>query len=60
MQVRWYNPSLRGYEWRNLPEDDEEALADTGRVVQVSTVRRGLLEVAQSGGDRHGVAYPGR
>jgi hypothetical protein len=27
MRVRWYNPSLRGFEWRNPPEDDEEALA---------------------------------
>jgi hypothetical protein len=27
MQVRWYNPSLRGFEWRNPPEEDEEALA---------------------------------
>jgi hypothetical protein len=27
MRVRWYNPSLRGFEWRNPPEDDEEAVA---------------------------------
>jgi len=25
--MRWYNPSLRGFEWRNAPEDDKEALA---------------------------------
>ncbi len=27
MQIRWYNPSLRGFEWRNAPESDEKALA---------------------------------
>ena len=27
MQMRWYNPSLRGFEWRNSPEGDKEALA---------------------------------
>jgi hypothetical protein len=27
MRVRWYNPSLRGFEWRNPPEDDEKAVA---------------------------------
>jgi hypothetical protein len=27
MQMRWYNPSLRDFEWRSAPDGDEEALA---------------------------------
>jgi hypothetical protein len=27
MQMRWYNPSLRDFEWRSAPDSDEEALA---------------------------------
>ena len=27
MEMRWYNPSLGGFEWRNAPEGDEEAQA---------------------------------
>ena len=26
-RVRWYNPSLRGFEWREVPGSDDEALA---------------------------------
>ena len=25
-QIRWYNPKLKDYEWRAVPESDEEAL----------------------------------
>ena len=25
--IRWYNPKLRGFEWRRVPESDDEALA---------------------------------
>ena len=25
--MRWYNPAIRDFEWRDLPETDEEALA---------------------------------
>jgi hypothetical protein len=24
--IRWYNPKLEGFEWRAVPEGDEEAL----------------------------------
>ncbi|MEJ7872181.1 MAG: hypothetical protein WKF67_07960 [Rubrobacteraceae bacterium] len=27
MRLRWYNPAIRHFEWRELPETDEEALA---------------------------------
>jgi hypothetical protein len=27
MQMRWYNPSLRDFEWRSAPDGDEKALA---------------------------------
>jgi hypothetical protein len=27
MQMRWYNPSLRDFEWRDVPGGDEEAQA---------------------------------
>ncbi len=27
MRMRWYNPALGCFEWRDLPEDDDEALA---------------------------------
>lgn len=27
MRLRWYNPSLGDFEWRELPEDDEGALS---------------------------------
>ena len=32
MRLRWYNPAIGAFEWRDLPETDEEALAllDTG------------------------------
>ncbi len=26
MRLRWYNPSLGGFEWREMPETDEDAL----------------------------------
>jgi hypothetical protein len=25
-RIRWYNPKLRDFEWRVVPESDEEAL----------------------------------
>lgn len=25
--VRWYNPKLENFEWREVPESDDEALA---------------------------------
>ena len=27
MRLRWYNPAMGAFEWRDLPETDEEALA---------------------------------
>ena len=56
--MRWYNPSLRGFEWRNAPEDDKEALA----ILDESSRSRPYVEVYwrwRNLGDRHGVAYPG-
>ncbi len=26
MRLRWYNPAITDFEWRELPETDEEAL----------------------------------
>ena len=26
-EIRWYNPNLGGFEWREVPESDDEALA---------------------------------
>lgn len=26
-RMRWYDPKLGGFEWREMPEDDEGALA---------------------------------
>jgi hypothetical protein len=26
-QIRWYNPRLNTFEWREVPETDEEALS---------------------------------
>ena len=26
-QIRWYNPRLKTFEWREVPESDEEALS---------------------------------
>jgi hypothetical protein len=26
-QVRWYNPALEDFEWRKVPQSDEEALS---------------------------------
>jgi hypothetical protein len=26
-QVRWYNPALEDFEWREVPQSDEEALS---------------------------------
>ena len=26
-RIRWYNPKLGGFEWRELPASDEEALS---------------------------------
>ena len=39
--MRWYNPSLRGFEWRNAPEDDKEALA----ILDESSRSRPYVEV---------------
>ncbi len=41
MQMRWYNPSLRDFEWRNAPEGDEEALA----ILEDSSKSRPCVEV---------------
>jgi hypothetical protein len=27
MMMRWYNPALGGFEWREAPDSDEEALS---------------------------------
>jgi hypothetical protein len=27
LMMRWYNPALGGFEWREVPESDEEALS---------------------------------
>jgi hypothetical protein len=26
-RIRWYNPNLGGFEWREAPQSDEEALS---------------------------------
>lgn len=26
-RIRWYSPKLRGFEWREVPDSDEEALS---------------------------------
>jgi hypothetical protein len=26
-RIRWYNPSINTFEWREVPESDEEALS---------------------------------
>jgi hypothetical protein len=26
-QIRWYNPRLNAFEWRDVPQSDEEALS---------------------------------
>jgi hypothetical protein len=39
--MRWYNPSLRGFEWRNSPEGDEEALT----ILDESVTSRSYVEV---------------
>ncbi len=41
-RMRWYNPSLRGFEWREVPGSDEEALS--------------LLD-GYSGAEGHAAAY---
>jgi hypothetical protein len=41
MQMRWYNPSLRGFEWRGTPEGDEEAQA----ILEESSRSRLYIEV---------------
>jgi hypothetical protein len=41
MQMRWYNPSLRGFEWRSTPEGDEEAQA----ILEESSRSRLYIEV---------------
>jgi len=41
MPLRWYNPSLRGFEWRNAPDGDEEALA----ILDKSSGSRPYVEV---------------
>ena len=27
IRIRWYNPTLGGFEWREAPQSDEEALS---------------------------------
>jgi hypothetical protein len=29
-EMRWYNPKLKDFEWREVPESDEEALSVLG------------------------------
>jgi hypothetical protein len=41
MQMRWYNPSLKDFEWRNSPESDEEALT----ILDQSVRSRSYVEV---------------
>lgn len=46
MRLRWYNPAIGAFEWRDLPETDEEALAllepGPGSCVEVYRDWRGL------------------
>lgn len=39
MRLRWYNPAIMDFEWRDLPETDEEALALLERVPRRSCVK---------------------
>jgi hypothetical protein len=39
--MRWYNPSLRDFEWRDAPEGDEEAVA----ILEDSSRSRPCVEV---------------
>jgi hypothetical protein len=41
MQMRWYNPSLRDFEWRNAPEGVKEAQA----ILDESSKSRPYVEV---------------
>ena len=52
--MRWYNPKLEDFEWREVPASDEEALT------LLESYRRGLPGVARLGGEHHDGAHPGR
>ncbi|MEJ7843932.1 MAG: hypothetical protein WKF95_19395 [Rubrobacter sp.] len=60
MRIRWYSPSLGDFEWREMPETDEEAL----RLLYGPSDDRACVEVyrgvAGAGGERRGGALTGR
>jgi len=37
--IRWYNPKLKGFEWRPVPESDDEALAALSGSPNTSTCK---------------------
>ncbi len=39
-RIRWYNPDLGGFEWREIPQSDEEALS----LLEDSPYRLGCTE----------------
>ncbi len=50
-RMRWYNPKLGGYEWREVPASDEEALKlleDWPECEHYAEIYRGWREIGAS------------
>jgi hypothetical protein len=57
--MRWYNPALGGFEWREVPESDEEALSALEGSPFTPQLHKDLPGVARFGRGHHGGAHPG-
>lgn len=63
--MRWYNPWLESFEWREVPDTDEEALSlldgyAGAEAHAARSPRGGLRGVASAGGRHNGRAHQGR
>jgi hypothetical protein len=63
--MRWYNPWLESFEWREVPDTDEEVLSlfDGCAGAEAHAARGprgGLRGVASAGGRHNGRAHQGR
>jgi hypothetical protein len=58
--MRWYNPKLEDFEWREVPNTDEEALSLVEGYAGAEGHAGGLRGVASAGDRDNGRTHQGR
>src|SRR5918997_1759097 len=55
--MRWYNPTLEAFEWRDVPQSDEEALSVLDGSTYTPHMHADIPGVAWDGCGHYGGAY---